>query len=320
MSDQQLPISAVLPIYNCRERLERHLRSVVTWASKVREIIVVDSGSTDGTLEMAQEILTPFGANFIHNPPGLYQSWNAGITAATSPWCYISTVEDPISLEGLSHLLDIASLHDSDVVISPPEMMNHDGTAPVEEKMPSNRLADAFTNCDHKERVLNRFESMVFCIGFLPSTLLGSSASNLYKSSFMKGYPFPSGFGSAGDSAWAAHVAGFAKIAFTPQKVARFYKQTVFKPMSRAEQLKRQIAFFDHAAKGLESSELDPTEQGIISGWLSNQRFHSLELWQLLVNHERYQRDLESNQCGGLASHLYKTASRFLDKLLNSRN
>ena len=315
----KLPISAVLPIYNCRERLERHLRSVVEWAPSVSELIVVDSGSTDGTLELAQEVLTPMGAHFIYNPPGLYQSWNAGIATATSQWCYISTVEDPITPEGLTHLLEIGERHQTDIVISPPEMMNQDGTAPVENKMPSNRLADAFTNCDHKERVLNRFESMVFSIGFLPSTLLGSSASNLYKSSFMKGYPFPSEFGSAGDSAWAAHVASIAKIAFTPQKVARFYNQTVFKPMSRAEQLKRQIAFFDHAVKGLKSSEHNSTEEAIISGWLSNQRFHSLELWQLLVNHERYQKDLESNQCRGVLSHFYRPALELLDKLVNSR-
>jgi hypothetical protein len=274
----------------------------------VKEIIVVDSGSTDGTLELVTDVLSPFGVRILHNPPGLYQSWNAGIAAASSPWCYISTVEDPITHKGISHLLEVAERHNPDVVISPPEMMNHNGLAPVEDKMPSNLLADAFIDNHQSARLLTRFESIVFSIGFLPSTLLGSSASNLYKLSFIKKHTFPSEFGSAGDSAWAAHVASIAKIAFTPTKVAKFYKQTVFKAMSRSEQLKRQIAFFDFAVKGLEASELTPTEQAMINGWISNQRSHSLELWQLLADHERYQKDLESNQCRGVLSHFYRPA------------
>ena len=62
------PISAVLPIFNCRERLARHLESVKIWAPQVEEIIVVDSGSSDGSLELAQTALSPFSARFVHNP------------------------------------------------------------------------------------------------------------------------------------------------------------------------------------------------------------------------------------------------------------
>ena len=219
----KLPISAVLPIYNCRERLERHLQSVVTWAPSVQELIVVDSGSTDGTLELAREILPPLGAIFIHNPPGLYQSWNAGIAAATSPWCYITTVEDPIATEGLHHLLEVASHHDADVVISPPEMRNDDGSKPVEAKMPANHLATAFLSAGIADRPLNRAETIALLCGLLPHGLLGSSASNLYRTSFLQSHPFPADFGHCGDTAWGLRVAPFVKASFTPRFCAKFH-------------------------------------------------------------------------------------------------
>jgi glycosyltransferase involved in cell wall biosynthesis len=45
-----MEITAIIPVYNCRERLERHLKGVFKWIHLVQEIIVVDSGSRDGTL------------------------------------------------------------------------------------------------------------------------------------------------------------------------------------------------------------------------------------------------------------------------------
>jgi len=302
--DYSFPISAVLPIYNCRECLERHLQSVVSWASSVHEIIVVDSGSTDGTLELAQEVLTPFGARFIHNPPGLYQSWNAGIAAATAPWCYISTVEDPIAQEGLELLLTVITHHDADVVISPPEMMNHDGSASVAEKMPSNRLAEAFISVELTDKLLTRSETIANLCGFLPHGLLGSSASNLYRTSFLQHHPFPTDFGHCGDTAWGATVAPFAKVAFTPRSCARFYCQTQHRPETRAEQRRKAHLLHEAALDALSQAASSDPDIIPMLGWLKCHTNYSGDLWRLLDEHHAYQEHLQAKYQGGIVEYL----------------
>lgn len=302
-----LPISAVIPVYNCRERLERHLWSVTIWADSVQEIIVVDSGSTDGTLELAQEVLTSFGARFIHNPPGLYQSWNAGIAAATAPWCYISTVEDPITPEGLAHLLEVTRHHDPDVVISPPMMRNHDGSAPVEEKMPSNRLAEAFHTCALADRLLSRAETITNLCGFLPHGLLGSSASNLYRTSLLQKHPFPTDFGHCGDTAWGVTVAPFAKVAFTPVSCARFYCQTNFCVEDPERQHKRHRQLAEAARKALEASAPNDPECAVMLGWFESTDHSMRTLWDWLAEQHTYQLHLQAKYEGGILQYLWRS-------------
>ncbi len=300
----KLPISAVLPIYNCRERLERHLRSVVTWAPFVQEIIVVDSGSTDGTLELAQEVLTPLGARFIAHPPGLYQSWNAGIAAASSPWCYISTVEDPLSLEGLQHLLDVAIRHHADVVISPPEMRNHDGSAPVEEKMPSNRLAKSFLLAGIADRILTRAESIALLCGFLPHGLLGSSASNLYRAPFLQQHPFPTDFGHCGDTAWGVMISPLATIAFTPRQCASFFCQTSFRAEAPKKQLSRHRQLAELARSSLRAQAPQDPETAVMLGWFESLDHSTSVLWNWLADQHDYQEHLQAKYEGGIVQYL----------------
>ncbi len=311
-----LPITAVLPVYNCRERLERHLWSVMAWTPQVSELIVVDSGSSDGTLEVAREILSPFGARFLQHPPGLYQSWNAGIAAATATWCYISTVEDPITPEGLSHLLEVATRHDADVVISPPEMRNHDGSAPVDEKMPSNRLAESFLAAVLSDRVLNRAETVANLCGFLPHGLLGSSASNLYRTSFLQQHPFPTDFGHCGDTAWGVLVAPVAKVAFTPVSCARFYCQTNFRPEDPERQRDRHRQLAGAARQALESAAVNDPECAVMLGWFDSTDHSMRTLWNWLSEQHSHQIHLQAKYEGGIFQYLKRAAWDEWKKLL----
>jgi len=269
-----LPISAILPIFNCRERLERHLKNVVTWASEVHEIIVVDSGSRDGSLEVATEILSPLGAKFLHHPPGLYQSWNAGIATATSPWCYISTVEDPLTPKGLQHLYQTAFNLNPDVVISSPEMRTGDGQASSDTLWPGVCLRTSLMSVGLSERTLSRSETIAWMCGFPPSSLLGSSASNLYKTEFLQKNPFPTDYGMAGDTAWAISVSPFVNAAFTTVECAQFYCQTQWKDKSYRDQFALKDKLDGLASRILSSHSHKSPEIAVMSGWLAYYREH----------------------------------------------
>lgn len=315
----RLPISAVLPVYNCRERLERHLRSVVTWAPRVREIIVVDSGSTDGTRELAKEILNPFGATILQHPPGLYQSWNAGIAAATAPWCYISTVEDPMPPEGLSHLLEVAERHGPDIVISPPEMMNEDGSGPSDRLMPGNSLREAFASAGITERTLNRTETVMMLCGFIPSGLLGSSASNLYRTTFLQKHPFPSDYGHCGDTAWGLSVSPFVKISFTTRICAKFYCQGNWaaKPPVEHIGLNKKLAAL--CRKSLDSYSSGNPEISALKGWFDFHEYSTDFLWSWIDGEYDRRTHLERKYEGGITGYLPKMIRDEWEKFLGKK-
>jgi hypothetical protein len=298
------PISAVLPIFNCRERLARHLESVKSWAPLVEEIIVVDSGSSDGSLELVRESLSGCRSRFIHNPPGLYNSWNAGIAAANSTWCYISTVEDPITTEGLAHLLETARQYESDAVISPPEMRSEDGSKPVDQKMPSNLVAESFRSSGLTSRLLERSESIALLCGLFPHGLLGSSASNLYRTSFLQAHPFPTDVGHCGDTAWGATVAPFAKVAFTARECARFYCQTRFREENPRVQLDRHRQLASKAIAALEAETARSPEAAAMLGWFRATDQSTSTLWNWLAEQDDYHRHLEAKYQGGILSYL----------------
>jgi glycosyltransferase involved in cell wall biosynthesis len=281
-----LPISAVLPIFNCRERLVRHLKNVVTWAADVQEIIVVDSGSRDGSLEVAKEILSPFEAKFLHHPPGLYQSWNAGIATATAPWCYISTVEDPVLSGGLAHLCEVATRLDGDVVISPPEMRNEDGGRPAERMMPGVLLEKSLIKSGYGDRILERTEIIALMCGFSPCGLLGSSASNLYKTSFLQKNPFPTDYGMAGDTAWGITVSPFVKAVFTPVKCAQFYCQTKWGKKTASDEFRLIRKLEDLVSLTLAAHSSDSPEIAIMSGWHAYHLHHFRGYYERIAKYQ----------------------------------
>ena len=122
-------LSVVLPTYNCAQLMERHLDAMATWSDLAEEIVVVDSRSTDGTLDLIRSRLRHPNVRIIERDRGLYESWNEGIAATTSDWVYISTAGDTIERAHLLHLLDLGERATADVVISAPRFVDEDGGA-----------------------------------------------------------------------------------------------------------------------------------------------------------------------------------------------
>ena len=102
------PISLAVTSLNEEERLAMCLESVT---GLVREIIVVDSGSTDGTLAVAQKL----GAVILH------QEWlghsaqkQVALDACTQPWVLILDCDEVLSVELRQSIADFFSSGDSE--------------------------------------------------------------------------------------------------------------------------------------------------------------------------------------------------------------
>lgn len=86
MEDIINKISIVTVCRNCRDDLERTVQSVISQNYTNKEYIVVDGGSTDGTLEMLASYQENIDTLISKPDDGIYDAMNKGIKVATGEW------------------------------------------------------------------------------------------------------------------------------------------------------------------------------------------------------------------------------------------
>jgi glycosyltransferase involved in cell wall biosynthesis len=216
-----MKIGVVIPTLNCAHLLEEHVDSMLPWLDRVDEIIVVDSNSTDGTVEIITNRIAHPNLQVHQLPRGLYQAWNYGIAQVESKYTYISTVGDSIAVDGINQLLKVAKMYDADVVLSSPEFINEDGSRSLtHSSFPIEKLLIKQGICEPK--LLNSMECFEFIVSNFPNAILGSSASNLYRTEALIKFPFPTSYGTSGDGAWGIAHGLNHRIAVTPERFSTF--------------------------------------------------------------------------------------------------
>ncbi|MEI6794898.1 MAG: glycosyltransferase [Verrucomicrobiota bacterium] len=253
-------LSVVVPTYNCAPLMERHLASMAAWTDLADEIIVVDSRSTDGTLDLIRSRLRHPNLRIIERDRGLYQSWNEGIAATTGDWVYISTAGDTIERDHLLHLLDLGERAAADVVISPPRFVDEAG-APFEDlRWPPHEIIAKHGS----GQPFTMSPMATACLAFLhcPSCVLGSSASNLYRGDILRARPFPVGFRGASDTVWLMRNALSLRVCLTPQYGSTFCIHPKYDRISQTEAEAFMLQFFqEKAALAQDISEADPSRE-----------------------------------------------------------
>ena len=195
-------LGLVIPTLNSRRYLERHVEGLLPWLDRVRQIVVVDSHSTDGSVEFLREHLPHSNLCITQHPPGLYASWNHGISQLQTDYFIMSTTGDTISREGVELLLRCAVDGRCDIVLSKPVF--RDSQDRVREiRWPIDDIIEGLA--PGGRRFLTGLEAMVYAIGRPESALLGSSASNIYRTAFFQQRPFPLDWGVGGDGGWVWH-------------------------------------------------------------------------------------------------------------------
>ncbi|MCU0787782.1 MAG: glycosyltransferase [Verrucomicrobia bacterium] len=213
-------LGVVIPTKNSRPLLPRHLEAMAKWIDLAAEVVVVDSFSEDGTVDFLRGQLKHPGLRVLTHPPGLYESWNFGLRSLTTDFAYVSTVGDTLTREGLLHLCETMTRLSADVVLSRPTLVTDGGRPMGEWPLPLDLILQ-----DHAEAGpfrLKPAEMAIYAVVFSDGGMLGSSASNLYRTAFMQAHPFPVDHGPAGDGVWAAMHAFDATWAVTPMRFSTF--------------------------------------------------------------------------------------------------
>ncbi len=152
---QIAPISVIIPALNAAQWIQEALASVREQSLSVAEVIVVDNGSTDATVQIATEA----GATVLHEPTrGAAAARNAGIHAATQPWIALLDADDywtPDKIETQWHV--IQQFPDTRVLCTNYRFVGENvPTRPAFEemgatyrKLPKTRLADGVKQISH---------------------------------------------------------------------------------------------------------------------------------------------------------------------------
>lgn len=214
-------LSVVIPTLNCIDLLPGHVASMRTWANLADEIIVVDSFSDDGTPEYLKKHLKHRNVRILSHPRGLYQSWNFGISQTKGDWIYISTVGDIITQKLLQHLCQVGEALACDVVASRPTFITVNNTPASRQIWPIDHILKSSSS--RKPVTLSGPEAFRFALYSIPCAVLGSSASNVYRGSHLRERPFPTEFGTVGDTAWTLRHGLTTRFGFTPE-IGSFFR------------------------------------------------------------------------------------------------
>ena len=112
-------VSVIIPVYNVESYLKECLDSVVNQDYKDYEVIIVDDGSIDNSLNIAKEYVSQLGSKLTiisKNNEGLSSARNLGISKASGEYIYFLDSDDYISPNTISLCVDIFIRNNVDIV------------------------------------------------------------------------------------------------------------------------------------------------------------------------------------------------------------
>ncbi len=89
-------ISIIIVVYNGAKTLESAMNSVFTQSYKNLELVIIDGGSADGTLDILKNNNSPY-LKWISEPDkGIYDAMNKGMSIASGEWLYFLGADDEL--------------------------------------------------------------------------------------------------------------------------------------------------------------------------------------------------------------------------------
>lgn len=99
-------ITLVIPVYNAEDYIEKCLRSVFYQIIPFDEVIVIDDGSTDRSLDICKSILCKYSNTVLisQDNEGLGFTRNRGIHLANSEYIFFLDSDDELVLDTVAQL------------------------------------------------------------------------------------------------------------------------------------------------------------------------------------------------------------------------
>jgi len=89
-------ISVITVVFNGKQCLERSIKSVINQSYDNVEYIIIDGGSTDGTLDILYRYESSIDYWVSERDSGIYDAMNKGINLSTGKWIYFLGADDSL--------------------------------------------------------------------------------------------------------------------------------------------------------------------------------------------------------------------------------
>ncbi len=87
-----MKISVIVAVYNAAKTLQRCIDSINAQSYLDRELIIIDGGSTDGTVDIIRANASKIAHWESEHDRGIYHAWNKGVAKAVGEWvCFIGS-------------------------------------------------------------------------------------------------------------------------------------------------------------------------------------------------------------------------------------
>lgn len=111
-------ISCIVPMYNTEPYIERCIRSVLDQSYKNVEVIVVDDGSEDASLEFVKKLSLPRNVKLVEKSNGgVSSARNAGIREAAGAYIFFLDSDDFLPTDSFETLIGAMKQYSADLVI-----------------------------------------------------------------------------------------------------------------------------------------------------------------------------------------------------------
>lgn len=113
-------VTVIVPVYNVREYVQECLCSVLNQTYTNLEVLVIDDGSTDGSLEICRQTVQEDARVTIVSQPngGLSAARNAGLVRATGHYIYFVDSDDRLAPDAIERLYEQVRIHGEVDVVS----------------------------------------------------------------------------------------------------------------------------------------------------------------------------------------------------------
>jgi glycosyltransferase involved in cell wall biosynthesis len=108
MPDRKITISVIVAVFNGAKTLQQCIDSVANQTYLNNELIVIDGGSSDGTVDILKNNFNKITFWTSEPDNGIYHAWNKGLTKSKGDWICFLGADDYFWDE---HVLDIISLY-----------------------------------------------------------------------------------------------------------------------------------------------------------------------------------------------------------------
>ena len=104
--EKKVTLSVIMPVYNCASTIERALKSVLHQKSDDMEVLVIDGGSSDGTVEIIENYAKEIDYFVPEKDRGYADALNKGIAAARGTFFTMLAGDDCYLKDALKTVLE----------------------------------------------------------------------------------------------------------------------------------------------------------------------------------------------------------------------